>query len=521
MFKKSFIYQWGLVLIVMTCLCLVLSGCTSSTKLTYKASGTAAQAEIEYRDAKGQLAKETVSLPWEKTVSVGSEFSFRVNVTNTSDSGTVICAVSAAGKEMGPTTGVTYARCTGNVSKQGNSTTWDFHGEYDQPKAAQAPTPTPLKTIPTLSPTRTPAPTRTVAPTRTASATPLAAIHTVMGIQYYKEGKLDLAIAEFKKAIELDPTAPDNHRNLGTVYLSQGKLAESVAAYEQAIKLNPRFGEAYGDLAGAYSGLAKYPEAIAAGKKSIELAPKYVTAYNNLGRAYYAQGKLDEAISIYLEGTQVDANYAMLHFNLGNAYRDLGKYNQAIAEFEAYLRLNPKAPDKAALEKDVAAMKEVMAMATQQHRHSTGGYSVVAPKAWFKAEKPDLLTFSNDQKALTVPQETALKESPLVVFASRSKADAAKSLGLKETAEAAEFLAGVAKSEKMTLGVIQTTKVNSAPVAIADVSGTLKGTPFKGGLVFILAGDKVIYGVAMAPSAQWQTYVPVFRIMLMSLSVAK
>jgi len=503
MFKKSFTYQWGQALILMTCLCLVLSGCTSSTKLTYKASGTADQAIVEYRDEKGQLAKETVSLPWEKTVSIGSKFSFQVNVTNTTDSGTVICAVLMGSKEMGPTTGVTYARCTGNVSKQGNSTKWDFHGEYDKPKVAQAPTPT-----------------RTAAPTR--AATPLAATHTLMGIQYYKEGKLDQAIAEFKKGIELDPTDPDNHRNLGTVYLSQGKLAESVAAYEQAIKLNSRFGEAYGDLAGAYAGLAKYPEAITAAKKSIELAPKYVTAYNNLGRAYYGQGKLDEAISIYLEGTKVDANYAMLHFNLGNAYRDLGKYNQAIAEFEANLRLDPKVSDKAALEKDTATMKEVMAMATQQHRHSTGGYSVPAPKAWFKAEKPDLLTFSNDQKALAVPQETALKESPLVVFASRSKADAAKSLGLKETAEAAEFLAGVAKAEKMTpLGVTQITKVNGSPTAIANVSGALKGTPFKGSLVFILAGDKVIYGVAMAPSAQWQTYVPVFRIMLMSLSASK
>jgi tetratricopeptide (TPR) repeat protein len=500
MFKKSFAYQLSLVLIVMACLCLALSGCASGAKLTYKASGTATQAEVEYRDEKGQLAKETVSLPWEKTVSIGSQFSFQVNVTNTTDSGTVICSVLLGNKEMGPTTGVTYARCTGNVSKQGSSTKWDFHGEYDKPKAAQAPSPTPPKASPAQSPTRT------VAPTRAATATSLASSHTVMGIQYYKDGKLDQAIAEFKKAIELDPTDPANYRNLGTVYLTQGKLSESVAAYEQAIKLNPKFGEAYGDLAGAYASLARYSEAIAAGKKSIELAPKYVTAYNNLGLTYYKQGMLDEAFSIYLEGTKVDANFALLHSN------------QAIAEFEAYLRLNPQASNKASVEKDIASMKEVMAMATQQIRHSTGGYSVVAPKTWFKVEKSDLLTFSNDQKALAMPQETALKESPLVIFAARSKADAAKSLGLKESAEAAEFLAGVAKAEKMTWGVIQTTKVNNVPVAIADVSGALKGTSFKGSMVFILAGDQVVYGVAMAPTAQWPTYVPVFRIMLMSLS---
>ena len=178
MSKDSFICRLGLILIAMACLCLVLSGC-SSTKLTYKASGTAAQAEIEYRDEKGQLTKQTVSLPWEKTVSIGDKFSFQVNVTNTTNSGTVICAVLMNSKEMGPTTGVTYARCTGNVSKQGSSTTWDFHGEYDQPKVAQAPTATPLKTVPTLSPTRTVAPTRAVTATSppagaTATRAPLA-----------------------------------------------------------------------------------------------------------------------------------------------------------------------------------------------------------------------------------------------------------------------------------------------------------------------------------------------------------
>lgn len=70
------------------------------------------------------------------------------------------------------------------------------------------------------------------------------------------------------------------------------------------------------------------------------------------------------------------------------------------------------------------------------------------------------------------------------------------------------------------LGVTQVTTANGSPVAIADVSGTTQGTPFKGSLVFILAGDQVIYGVAMAPSAQWQTCVPVFRIMLMSVSAS-
>ncbi|MBI4785495.1 MAG: tetratricopeptide repeat protein [Chloroflexi bacterium] len=529
MFNRSFINHRGKALILTICLVIALSGCASGAKLTYKASGTASQAEVEYRGEKGDLTKETVTLPWEKTISIGNEFAFQVNVTSTVSSGTVSCAASLNDKEMGKADGVTYARCTGNVSIQGSSAKWNAHGEYDKPKAAQQATPTVAATravIPTSAPTRavtpTVAPTRAVIPTSAATATPLTATHTTMGIQYAKEGKLDQAIAEFKKAIELDPTNPSYHRNLGSAYYAQGKFNDAVAAFEQAIKLNPRYGEAYGDLTAAYVGLGKFTQAVESGKKAIELAPKYPNAYNNLGQAYYGQGKLDEALAQFLNGAKVDATDANLHKNLGIVYRELGKYTQAITELETYQRFNPNASDKKALETDIAAMKQVTTMATQQYRQLTGGYTVIAPKTWFKAEKSSQMTLSDDEKALGVANSTALKTSPVVVFGSQSKAAAAKSLGVKETADAAEFVAAGAKADKMTLlGVTQVATLNGSPGAVADVSGTIQDTPYKGSLMFMLAGQQVIYAMAMAPSAEWPTYAPLFRIMLMSCSASK
>lgn len=247
---------------------------------------------------------------------------------------------------------------------------------------------------PTMAPTPTPGPpTETPTPKPpTATPTPSASDHVKQGLEYYEQGELDKAMAEFDKAIELEPDNVDAHRNLGTVYGEQGKWEESAAAYEQAIELAPDFGEAYGDIVAAYIKLGKLEEAAAAGEKAIELAPDYATAHNNLGVAYkqqdrldeaiaeyqeaiqldpayamphynlglvyYAQGKLKEAITEWEETTRLDPDYATAHKNMGVAYRELGMADEAVAEFEAYLQLAPDAPDRASAEEEITKLQK-------------------------------------------------------------------------------------------------------------------------------------------------------------------
>jgi regulator of sirC expression with transglutaminase-like and TPR domain len=366
MFKKSFIYQLCPVLIVMACLCLVLSGC-SSTKLTYKASGTAAQAEIEYRDEKGQFAKETVSLPWEKTVSIGDKFSFQVNVTNTTDSGTVICAVSVAGKELGPTTGVTYARCTGNISKQGSSTTWDFHGEYDKPKVAQAPTPTPLKTIPTLSPTRTTAPTQ-AAPTRamtaTARVTSTSGTPTVTAESLYErglsessKGNYDQAIASFTQAMELEPEHPLPYLSRCLVYQYQKLYDAAIVDCKKAIELCLTTSMVYNYLGYTYESKGDLDQAIINYDIAVEIGPKDAAAYANRGHAYESKGNLEQAMLSYNKAIGAVPNYEPTYKYRGLLYSKQGDKAQAIADLETYVRLAPNASDRAQIEQEIRKLK--------------------------------------------------------------------------------------------------------------------------------------------------------------------
>jgi tetratricopeptide (TPR) repeat protein len=166
--------------------------------------------------------------------------------------------------------------------------------------------------------------------------------HHNLGTAYYERGRLDEAITELQAAIELEPGGADAHRNLGTVYGEQGKPEEAAAAYEKAIEMDPDFGEAYGDLAGTYTELGRVSEAVAAGEKAIELAPDYAMARNNLGFAYYRQGMLDEAVAEYQEAIRINPDFVKAHDNLGVVYVMQNQLDQAIAEFEAVIRIDPE-----------------------------------------------------------------------------------------------------------------------------------------------------------------------------------
>ena len=76
--------------------------------------------------------------------------------------------------------------------------------------------------------------------------TPIA--HTNLGIALRDQGKLDEAIAEYRKAIRLKPDLAEAHHNLGIALASQGKLDEAIAEYRKAIRLKPDVAEAHINL---------------------------------------------------------------------------------------------------------------------------------------------------------------------------------------------------------------------------------------------------------------------------------
>ncbi len=90
-------------------------------------------------------------------------------------------------------------------------------------------------------------------------------------------GSYDDAIKMAKKAIRLDPLTSDPRYSnaLGSSYLLNRNFDSAVAEYEKALKLNPDFMTSYIGLTVAYSSLSMDEKAHAAAEQLLRLNPNF------------------------------------------------------------------------------------------------------------------------------------------------------------------------------------------------------------------------------------------------------
>lgn len=75
------------------------------------------------------------------------------------------------------------------------------------------------------------------------------------GTQAFAAEDYQRAILHFRRALALEPTAPDIYYNLGLAYYRVGDYQAAVGAYRKAIDLDRKFSEAHYNLALAYNKL--------------------------------------------------------------------------------------------------------------------------------------------------------------------------------------------------------------------------------------------------------------------------
>jgi Flp pilus assembly protein TadD len=84
---------------------------------------------------------------------------------------------------------------------------------------------------------------------------------------------MDEAVAELKKAGEMDPQLEDPPYTLGILYMQLGKLDEAVVEMRKALRLRPDNGNAWAILGSTLKQAERLPEAKDALEKAIALQP--------------------------------------------------------------------------------------------------------------------------------------------------------------------------------------------------------------------------------------------------------
>ena len=156
-------------------------------------------------------------------------------------------------------------------------------------------------------------------------------------------GRLDDAVAQYEKALRLNPDLTETHNNLGNALKDQGRTKEAIVQYEAALRLNPALPVAHNNLGSALSAEGRTKEAIVQFETALRLKPDLAEAHDNLGNALTAEGRIQEAIAQYEEALRLKPDDAQAHADLGSALEKLpGRLTDAIAQREAALRLRPE-----------------------------------------------------------------------------------------------------------------------------------------------------------------------------------
>lgn len=169
----------------------------------------------------------------------------------------------------------------------------------------------------------------------------VAAVHRVAGLLDTNSGHYEQAIAEYQRAIEIEPGNSDAYRRLGMVYETNGQMALALAAVRRAVELDPDYFKNHAELGTFYINTAKYPDAAAEFEKMVVLAPREPDAYYALGTAYsnlarYGDAEIQFRFALRLAEAPKTLN------NLGVALLYEGKDQEAIHHFTRALELAPK-----------------------------------------------------------------------------------------------------------------------------------------------------------------------------------
>jgi Tfp pilus assembly protein PilF len=142
------------------------------------------------------------------------------------------------------------------------------------------------------------------------------------GYHAQMEGDYDRAVDLYKDSLEACPTA-EAHTFLGWTYHFQGKVDEAIAECKRAIEVDPDFGNPYNDIGAYLISLGRFDEAVPWLERAIR-APRYEPRhypYFNLGRVYYAKGEINRARQYFQEALRIEPDYTLARQAIENLRR--------------------------------------------------------------------------------------------------------------------------------------------------------------------------------------------------------
>jgi adenylate cyclase len=134
---------------------------------------------------------------------------------------------------------------------------------------------------------------------------------------------------EYQRAIELNPGYASAHHWYGWYLALTGRLSEAIAQIKKADELDPLSLEINSDLGLSFFFAKQYEQALEQFQKALEEEPDSIWTRFFLGWSLEQMGLLERAISEYNKARRVDESSPLIIAALGHAYALMGRYDEA------------------------------------------------------------------------------------------------------------------------------------------------------------------------------------------------
>jgi tetratricopeptide (TPR) repeat protein len=154
----------------------------------------------------------------------------------------------------------------------------------------------------------------------------------------------DLALVEYKKAIDMAPHQPGTHMHMGEAYWYIGKWQSAQTEFKAELENDPYNCIARWKLANSIlEANDSSDEALTEVNRAIERCPALMQARVDRARALVRLGRQPEALPDLLMAEKDSPNEPTIHFLLAAVYRAQGKSAEAQEEMRTYGRLQREA----------------------------------------------------------------------------------------------------------------------------------------------------------------------------------
>jgi tetratricopeptide (TPR) repeat protein len=151
-------------------------------------------------------------------------------------------------------------------------------------------------------------------------------------------GKLEEAERLLKMAISVDPYFAPSHYDLASTYSDEKKMTEAIAEYERTLVLDPGF-DAYGELCGALMSAGRYEEALRVGRQALNTDPLNSDVLDDMAEIYLQKDSPAQSSLLSQYAIQVDNSDSRAHEDLAESCLKLGKIAQAQSEWKTVVKL--------------------------------------------------------------------------------------------------------------------------------------------------------------------------------------